>query len=244
MKANEIRKDIIRMIKDMGEGHPGGSLSCVEILISLYDEVLTDDDIFIMSKGHACQALYTVLQAKGKNPKLSGHPDIEQNQGIYCTTGSLGHGLPVAVGTALAKKLKGEPGRVYVLMSDGELQEGTTWESIMIAFHHKLDNLFMIIDYNKIQALDRVRNILTLGGRNSIIRKLESFGLLVVPLDGHDSDYISDVLLNYTYPEDLPVVILAETIKGKGVSFMENDPKWHARVLDKHEYQRAMAELS
>jgi len=240
MMPNKIRRDILDMIMELGEGHPGGSFSCVEILISLYDKILTEDDIFIMSKGHACQALYAVLREKGYNPKLSGHPDIDIENGIACTTGSLGHGLPVGIGMAMAKKYKREEGNIYVLMSDGELQEGTTWESFMIAAHHKLDNLCVIIDLNGIQALDRIDNILKIP---RLEKKLDNFGLFSIWVDGHNLSELEDSF-ELTIYKNIPRVIVAQTIKGKGISFMERDPKWHARLPTKEEYELALRELS
>ena len=153
-KAKELRKKTLDLAVEKGEGHLGGSFSEIEILISLYKEVLKDEDKFILSKGHCCYPLYLLLKEKGLNPKTSPHPDIDIENGINCTTGSLGHGLPIGVGMAFARKIQKKSGRIYVLMGDGECQEGTTWESSLIASQHKLTNLTVIIDHNKLQALD------------------------------------------------------------------------------------------
>jgi len=239
MKPNDIRKKILDMTMKEGEGHIAGSFSCVEILITLYNKILSENDVFIMSKGHGCYALYVILREKGYNPTISGHPDIERDQGIACTTGSLGHGLPMAVGMALAGKLKKQTGKIYVLISDGECQAGTTWESLLIAAHHKLDNLVIIVDNNKFQALDKVDNILSLG---NLKRKFESFGCIVNEVDGHNVDYIFSFLKLDI--EDKPYIIIADTIKGKGVSFIENIPAWHAKFPTEKEFKIAYEELN
>ena len=225
------------MIKEFGEGHPGGSLSIVEILISLYDNILQDDDIFILSKGHACASWFVVLREKGYNPKISGHPDRDIDNGIYTTSGSLGHGLPLGIGVALARKIQNKKGRVFVLMSDGELEEGTTWESLLIANHYKLNNLIIIIDYNKLQALDFIRNVIDLG---SLQDKISSFIEDVYLVDGHNISILNTTL---SIESDGPKVIIASTIKGKGVSFMENQPHWHARDLTEEDLELARREL-
>jgi len=232
------RKRIIDYTMELGEGHIGACFSCIDIIECLYDCVLTKDDIFILSKAHAYHALYSVLKEKGYNPKLTGHPDIDQENGIYCTGGSLGHGLPIGVGVSLSKKMRKEDGVVYVLMSDGELQEGTTWESLMIAAHHELDNLVIMIDKNELQALGRTDEILKI---SNLEDKLDSFGCAVNRWDGHDkNDLFFAFNSSYNY---VPQVIIFDTIKGKGVSFMENDPSWHARLPTKEEYELAMEEL-
>lgn len=239
MNSKDIRKKTLDLIVEYGEGHPGGAFSCIEILIALYDHILRKNDIFILSKGHACQALFVVLREKGYNPTISGHPDIEIEQGIPCTTGSLGHGLPIGVGIAIAKKLKKEPGHVYILISDGECQEGTTWESLMIASHHKLDNLTVIIDRNRIQALGKTENILDI---EDLAEKFNAFRCYTQRInDGHKIECLLSGFKNKTNGQ--PRAIIVNTIKGKGVSYMENDPKWHARLPTEEELKIAHEEL-
>jgi transketolase len=238
MIPNKIRIDILDIVMKKG-GHLGGSFSCVDILVCLYDNILTDNDKFILSKGHAYLALYCILKEKGLNPALSGHPDIDVKNGIECTTGSLGHGLPIAVGMALAKKLKGEKGRIFVLIGDGEFQEGTTWESINIAAHHHLDNLTLIIDNNKLQALDFTENIQNL---EDLWEFFYIRGWIPRYIDGHD---LCDLELALSAEnENHPYVIICNTIKGKGVSYMENKAMWHVRTPTQEEYKQALKELS
>lgn len=237
-KAKELRKNVLKLALEKGDGHLGGSFSIIEILISLSEEVLNKEDKFILSKGHSCYPLYILLREKGYKPKISGHPEIDEKNGIWCTTGSLGHGLPIGVGMALARKLKPTKGRIYVLMGDGEVQEGTTWEASLIACHHKLDNLTVIIDKNNLQALDSVKNILYL---KNLKRVFQELGYYVLEIDGHSISQITKALKIKAHQK--PVLIIAKTIKGKGVSFMENDPKWHARQISLEEFQMASKEL-
>lgn len=237
-RSREIRKKVLDMVVQHGDSHLGGEFSEIEILAALYDEVLKPEDKFILSKGHACHPLYVLLRERGYNPTIAGHPDIDESNGISCTTGSLGHGLPIGVGMALARKKLATSGRIYVLMSDGECQEGTTWESSLIATHHQLDNLVAIIDHNKLQALDRIDRILSLG---NLGKKFESFGWDVSEIDGHNYEEIIPAL-RYR-KEGYPRMIIAHTIKGKGVSYMEGDPKWHARYPKGGELARAYREL-
>ena len=238
-KAKKLRRDVLNLaLETGGEGHLGGSFSEIEILISLYDRIMKDDDKFILSKGHACYPLYVLLRQKGYNPKISGHPDIDEENGICCTTGSLGHGLPIGVGMALARKILGKKGRIYVLMGDGEIEEGTTWESSLIAFHHRLDNLTVIIDHNKIQALEPINKILSLG---NLKKKFKEFGYNVLEIDGHAFPEIIKALKEK--PKKSPQMIIAHTIKGKGVSYMENDPSWHARKVVLYEVKEAYKQL-
>lgn len=237
-KAKKLRRDVLDLALETGEGHLGGSFSEIEILISLYSKILKDDDKFILSKGHACYPLYILLREKGYNPKISGHPDIDEENGLYCTTGSLGHGLPIGVGMALARKILGKKGRIYVLIGDGEIQEGTTWESSLIAVHYKLDNLTVIIDHNKLQALGLIDNIVALG---NLKNKFKEFGYNVLEINGHSFPEIIKALKEKPYGK--PQMIIAHTIKGKGVSYMENDPKWHARKVTLDEVKEAYKEL-
>jgi transketolase len=237
-KARKLRRDVLGLALEKGDGHLGGSFSEIEILISLYQKILRDIDKFILSKGHSCYPLYILLQEKGFQPKISGHPDIDEKNGIWCTTGSLGHGLPIGVGMALSRKLMNKKGKIYVLLGDGEIQEGTTWESSLIATHHKLDNLVVIIDKNNLQALDSIKNVLYLKNFKEIFQEL---GYYVIEINGHSFPEIIKALK--TKVSGKPILIIANTIKGKGVSFMENDPKWHARQISLEEFKMAYKEL-
>jgi transketolase len=237
-RAKELRKSVLDLTLETGEGHLGGNFSEIEILISLYDETITDNDKFILSKGHACYPLYILLREKGNNPTISEHPSIDEENGICCTTGSLGHGLPIGVGMALARKLSKKDGKIYVLMGDSELQEGTTWEASLIASHYRLDNLVVIVDYNKLQALGAIDDILSLG---DLTKKFKEFGFNVSRIDGHSFPEIINSLKEKI--KEKPRMIIADTIKGKGVSFMENDPKWHARKASADDIKKARREL-
>jgi transketolase len=236
-RSKQIRRDTIELSKANGGYHYGPCFSIVEILISLYDYVLTDDDTFILSKGHACWPWYVLLRERGLNPKLTGHPERDPHNGIECTTGSLGHGLPSGIGIALAKKQKGEPGKVYILMGDGECQEGTTWESLLIAAKYKLDNLVVIVDWNLIQGSGFVKNILPL---NSLSFVASEIGWDVTATDGHTTNLITDEL---KIAANIPRMVVAHTTKGKGVSFMENQPSWHACWPKPEQEAQALKEL-
>ena len=214
------------------------SLSTIEILTTLYFGVLTKKDKFILSKGHGCFGFYTVLRDKGYNPVLSGHPDIDEKNGIYCTTGSLGHGLPIGAGMAHARKIKNEEGIIYVLMGDGECQEGTLWEASNIASRCKLDNLVAIVDHNKLQALDEIDNIFPFG---DLERKFEAIGWYTSTVDGHNIGELIHALQQSVYGR--PRAIIANTIKGKGISFMEGKPEWQSRKPSGEEIKQAYREL-
>lgn len=238
-RTKSVRRSVLDLAISTPGAHLGGSFSEIEIIISLYDYVLKPHDKFILSKGHASFPLYVMLREKGYNPKISPHPDLDEKNGIYATTGSLGHGFPIGVGMAMARKFKSEPGEIYVLMSDGECQEGTTWESALIASKYKLDNFHLIIDHNKIQATNYIENILPL---DDLKNKFESFGFNAVYVDGHS---IPDLVREISYRSDKkPRVIIADTIKGKGISFMENRPEWHAKKPSREQIQKALEELS
>lgn len=237
--AKRLRKDVLDLaLETGGDGHLGGSFSEIEILISLYKKIMKDGDKFILSKGHACYPLYILLREKGFNPKISGHPDIDEKNGISCTTGSLGHGLPIGVGMALARKILNKTGRIYVLIGDGEIQEGTTWESSLLAVHHKLDNLTVIVDHNKLQALEPIENVISFGNLGNKFREI---GYDVLEIDGHSFPEIGEAFKKT--PQGKPQMIIAHTIKGKGVSYMENDPKWHGRKVSLDEVAKAYKEL-
>jgi transketolase len=230
--SKQIRKEVLAMSLETGEGHVAPAYSCVDIIVTLYENILRPEDKFILSKGHACFAQYCMLRYKGLNPTIRGHPDLEPEQGITCTTGSLGHGLPIGIGMALAKKLKKEPGRVFVLLGDGECQEGVIWESMNIAYKHQLDNLVIIVDNNGLQALTTTKEVI---GDMSLINKFFSFGALVTSCDGHNHEELTN-WLSIT-PSNKPYVIIANTIKGKGLSCMENKPEWHNKIPSKEQIE-------
>lgn len=237
-RSKQLRRDTIELALANGGYHFGGSFSCVEILRVLYEGLLTPQDRFILSKGHACWPWYVLLRERGLDPRLTGHPSRDPYNGVLFTTGSLGHGLPLGIGLAMAKKQKGEPGYVYVLMGDGELQEGTTWESMLISSKCKLDNLRVIVDWNNIQGSGRVDDVLPLW---SIWTVFESCGWESSIVDGHDMACLSKKIKS---DHDKPKVIAARTVKGAGVSFMENDPAWHACWPSGWQKNKAMEELS
>jgi len=259
--ANNARRWIISMVSQAGSGHPGGSLSVVELLVALYEEVLhidpqrpdlPDRDRMILSKGHAAPALYAVLALKGFFPKdelktlrkinsiLQGHPDMKKTPGVDMTTGSLGQGLSAANGMALAARLDGSPHRVYAVLGDGELQEGQVWEAAMTAAHYRLDNLTAFIDYNRLQIDGPVSEVMN---PEPLQAKWQSFGWDVQVINGHDFD---DILMSVEKARRVvgkPQMIIAETVKGKGVSFMEGKADWHGAAPSEEEARRALAEL-
>ena len=226
-KSKKLRVDTFNAFIKKGEAHLGGSFSCIEILILLYEKILSKSDKFIISKAHSSFPLCLILRSKGYNTKLTTHLEIDEKNGIHCTTGSLGHGLPIATGMAFAKKKMKKKGKIFVLISDGECQEGTTWESLLIATKHKLDNLIIIVDYNKIQALSKLDDALPL---HSLSKKFKSFNCETVNVkDGHSFINLMTAFKKKHFNK--PKVIIANTIKGKGIKEFENDPVWHARKL-------------
>lgn len=238
LRSKQVRRDTIKLSKINGGYHYGGSFSTVEILICLYDSILTDKDKFILSKGHACWPYYVLLREKGYNPKLEGHPTLDERNGVHFTTGSEGHGFPAGIGMAMARKIQNKDGKIYVLMGDGECQEGTTWESLLIAAHHQLDNLTVIVDWNGIQGSGFVKDILPINGLGKIAKTI---GWDVSEIDGHSHDEIHCAIIKKSNKSRL---IIAHTIKGKGVGFMENSPEWHAKWLDEKQEKQAYKELS
>ena len=200
----------------------------IEILLTLYELIMKKEDKFILSKAHSSYPLCILLQNRGLKPKLTTHLELDIKNGINCTTGSLGHGLPISVGMAFARKKQKIPGKIYVLMSDGECQEGTTWESLLIASKHKLDNLVVIIDYNKIQALSRLTEALPLDDLQS---KFKAFNWNYIQVKNGHSFKSLVASFKKTYPKGKPLVVIANTIKGKGIKEFEDDPVWHARKL-------------
>lgn len=258
--AKRVRLKILDMIHKRKTPHIGSSLSIVEILVALYFKCMkvskekmcnNNRDKFILSKGHGCPALYAVLAEKGfikkselekfaiNNGLWETHPTKNLEKGIEVSTGSLGHGLSIGVGMALAGKVDNKKYKVYVLMSDGELNEGSTWEAIMFAGHHKLSNLVALVDCNKIQALGFTRDILDLEPLNT---KWKNFGWYVQEINGHNFEQIFDAFKNLS--KDKPNVVILHTIKGKGISFMESKLLWHYRAPDDEEYKKALKELS
>lgn len=238
--AGQIRLDTLELSAAYNNGHIAPAMSIVEILTVIYQSVMKQGDQFLLSKGHGCLSLYAVLRRMGCNPVISGHPDIDREQGIECTSGSLGHGLCIGVGKALAKKIKNEPGTIYVLMGDGECQEGSVWEALNIIKKHKLDNIVPIVDHNKLQALDTVRNILA---EDNLHAKFEAFGFNVLSVDGNDVGQLLDAFETIGHADPGCRLILGHTVKGKGISFMENIPAWHTRMLNEEEYEIACREI-
>lgn len=256
-----IRKDILSMIFEAGSGHPGGSLSSAELMTALYFKVMKLDpenpnweerDWFILSKGHVAPLIYSVLARKGFFPveelptlrklgsRLQGHPHKSHTPGLDCSSGSLGQGLSIANGLAIAFKKQHKTNRVYCLMGDGELQEGQCWEAIMTAAQHKLDNLCAIVDYNHVQLDGETKEIKDLG---NLCAKWNEFGWNVIELDGHDMEAVLEAYHFAEQTPGKPSVLIANTIKGKGVSFMENDCNWHGNVPNKEQLEQALAEV-
>jgi transketolase len=233
-KAKKLRQDTFKAFIQKGEAHLGGSFSIIEILIALYEVIMGKDDKFILSKAHASFPLSILLREKGYNPKITTHLEIDTKNGIHCTTGSLGHGLPIAAGMAFARKKLKKKGNIYVILSDGECQEGTTWETFLIAAKHKLNNLVIIIDYNKIQALTTLEDGLPL---HDLYLKLKSFNLNCVEIkNGHSIKSIVSALRKKTRNKK-PTAVILHTIKGKGIKDFENNPVWHARKLQGNEIE-------
>lgn len=259
--AAEIRCGIIKAIHNAGSGHPGGSLSAADIVTALYfDEMNVDPknpkmkgrDKFILSKGHAGPVQYSALAVKGYYPmedfmtlrklgsKFQGHPDMHKVPGIEMSTGSLGQGISAAGGMALANKLDNNPGRIYVLLGDGEIQEGIVWEALMSAAHYKLDNMVAILDHNGLQIDGKNEDVMTVA---PVVEKFQAFGWNVIQIDGHDFEQILDAFKQARACKGKPTMIVAETIKGKGVSFMENNAGWHGKAPDEEQTKQALAEL-
>jgi transketolase len=239
-RSKDIRKEAIRLIQTVGANHYGGTFSSIEMLIALYDNVLTKEDKFILSKGHACWGLYALLRERGLNPKLEKHPKLDSINGIEFTTGSEGHGFPAGMGMAFARKKLNKPGYIYVMIGDGEAQEGTTWESLLMTSHHKLNNLIVIMDKNGIQNNGYVDKILPI---HAIKGTAIACGWNTIEVDGHNIEEITNAFLKAKESE-YPTFIIAETVKGKGVSFMENQPAWHSKFATAAEQENMIKELS
>ena len=239
-KAEKLRQDTFNAFIEHGEAHLGGSFSMIEMLISLYEVVLKENDKFILSKAHASFPLCLLLREKGYKPALTTHLEIDLLNGIHCTTGSLGHGLPIGTGMALARRLQNKDGRIFVMMSDGECQEGTTWESLLIAAKNKLNNLVVLIDYNKIQALSTLENALPL---DDLCAKFKAFNWDCDEVqEGHSFTKLIPVLTQQNQTEK-PKAVIVHTIKGKGIKAFENDPDWHARKIKGDELEIGKKEL-
>ncbi|WP_031499061.1 transketolase [Bryobacter aggregatus] len=260
--AKTVRRHIIEMITAAKSGHPGGSLSATEIVTTLFFDVMKHDpqnpswaerDRFLMGKGHACPVLYSVMAQCGYTPvdKLNtfrhlgsiyqGHPDVRFIPALEASTGSLGQALSVGLGMAIAAKLDKSPSRTFVVLGDGEIQEGQIWEAAMAAAFHKADNLVAIVDWNKIQLDGFVQDIMPL---EPLVEKWKSFGWHVIEIDGHNIEALQKAFAEAESAKGVPSVILANTIKGKGVSFMENNPKWHGTAPSKEESALALKELA
>lgn len=260
-RANWMRRRLLRMIVDAGQGHPGGDLSSADILASLYFDSLRidglspaapDRDRFVMSKGHCTGALYTALAGAGFFPeaeldtylkpesRLNGHPNRTYLPGVETNTGPLGHGLPVAVGIAVAGQIDGASYRVFALTGDGELQEGSMWEAAMFAGHRRLGNLTVIVDRNRLQQGAKTEDT---NGLEPLADKWRAFGWEVVGVDGHDHAALLQMFDAAAEPRDKPLVIIADTHKGQGVSFMRDQASWHHGVPNADQYAQALSEL-
>ncbi len=260
-QALEIRKSVLDAVHSAKAGHPGGSLSAADILTYLYFEEMNiepknpkkeDRDRFVLSKGHSAPALYAVLAHRGYFPVedlltlrkidsyLQGHPDMKNIPGVDMTTGSLGQGISAGVGMALAGKMKNADYRVYVMCGDGEIQEGQVWEAAMFAGFHKLDNLCVIVDNNNLQIDGSVEEICS---PYPIDKKFEGFNFHTISIDGHNFEQIRAAFEEAKTVKGMPTVIIAKTVKGKGVSFMENNYKWHGTAPNDEKYVAAMEEL-
>ena len=259
--AKQIRRGIIEEVYNGKSGHPGGALSCTDILTVLYfnqmninpkEPKASNRDRFVLSKGHASPALYSTLANRGyfsveelktfrsMESNLQGHPDMNKVPGVDMTSGSLGQGVSVANGMALMSKLNSDGLRIYCLVGDGEIQEGQIWEAAMSSSHYKLDNLCLIVDNNNLQIdgeVDKVKNIYP------VDEKFMSFGFNVIKIDGHNIAEIIEAFENAKKVKEKPTVIIANTIKGKGVSFMENQVGWHGKAPNEEEYKQALKEL-
>lgn len=263
-KARKIRIDLLQEVYYGKSGHIGSSLSCADILAVLYFNEMNIDpqdpkaesrDRFVLSKGHASEALYATLAERGYFPKedlitfrhidstLQGHPDMNKVPGVDMTTGSLGQGLSAANGMAIASKIDKQGFRVYCLMGDGELEEGQVWEAAMTSSQYELDNICAIIDCNGLQLTGKIEEIKSLN-HESIEQKFRSFGFNTIVIDGNNIESIMQAFSIAERTKGMPSVIIAKTIKGKGVSFMENNNEWHGKSLSDEDYKKALEELS
>ena len=261
IKANEARILGLTMVHDAAAGHPGGSMSCMDLVTALYFNVMhvdtqnpqdPDRDRFVMSKGHCSPALYPVLALRGFFPvddlhmfrridgHMSGHVEMHHVRGVDMSTGSLGQGVSAAVGMALGGKLNHKDYRVYAVMGDGELDEGQGWEAFMSAAKYKLDNLCVIVDVNGLQIDGATKDVMPL---EPLDQKFAAFGFHVITINGHDFDQILSAYQQAAATKGQPTVILAKTVKGKGISFMENDAGWHGKAPNDQQLEQAVSEL-
>jgi len=261
-KATNIRKGSLTAVYSANSGHPGGSLSIADILAYLFFEKMNickdnpkddDRDRFVLSKGHTAPALYAALAEKGYFPVeylktfrnsesyLQGHPDMKGTPGVDMTTGSLGLGVSAACGMAKSAKIFNKNYRVYAILGDGELEEGQVWEAAMFAGHYKLDNLCIFIDFNGLQIDGDITKVMN---PTPIDKKYEAFGFNVICIDGHNFDEIENAVTQAENCKDKPTAVICRTIKGKGVSFMENKAEWHGTAPNKEQYEAAMSELA
>ncbi len=259
--ANEVRKGIVTAVHGAKAGHPGGSLSAADIFTYLYFEEMNidpkdpkkaDRDRFVLSKGHTAPGLYSVLANRGYFPVedlktlrhlgsyLQGHPCMQETPGVDMSSGSLGQGISAAVGMALAAKMDGKDYRTYTLLGDGEIQEGQVWEAAMFAGHRKLDNLVVIVDNNGLQIDGKIDDVCS---PYPIDKKFEAFNFHVINIDGNDFDQIDTAFKEARATAGMPTAIICKTVKGKGVSFMENSAGWHGKAPNDEEYKTAMADL-
>jgi len=259
--ANVIRQDIISMLVSAKSGHPGGSLSAADIVTTLFfnemrvnpqDPKWADRDRFVLSKGHAAPVLYAALAEKGYFPKeelkglrhtghmLQGHPDMKKTPGVDMSTGSLGQGLSAANGMALASKLDGKDYRVFALLGDGEMAEGQIWEAAMAAAHYKLDNLIAILDYNGLQIDGKTDSVMSSA---PLAQKWQAFCWHVIEVDGHDIDALLEAFAEAKTVKGRPTMIIAKTVKGKGISFMEDQAGWHGNAPSVEQGEQALKEL-
>jgi transketolase len=259
--AKTVRGDIVSMLTESASGHPGGSLSSADILTTLFFGEMNIDpknpkdenrDRFVLSKGHAAPVLYSVLARKGYFPveelktlrkigsRLQGHPSMKCLPGIDMSTGSLGQGISAAVGMALAGKIDNKDYRVYALLGDGELEEGQVWEAAMSAAHYKLDNLTAFVDFNGLQIDGDITKVMN---PSPIDKKFEAFGWNVLVIDGHNIEEIQDAIEKAKNFKGKPTVVICNTVKGKGVSFMENQASWHGTAPSKEQCEQALAEI-
>ena len=259
--ANEVRKGIITAVHGAKAGHPGGSLSAADVFTYLYFEEMNidpkepkkaDRDRFVLSKGHTAPGLYSALANRGYFPVedlktlrhlgsyLQGHPCMQETPGVDMSSGSLGQGISAAVGMALAAKMDGKDYRTYTLLGDGEIQEGQVWEAAMFAGHRKLDNLVVIVDNNGLQIDGKIDDVCS---PYPIDKKFEAFNFHVINIDGNDFDQIDAAFKEAKATKGMPTAIICKTVKGKGVSFMENNAGWHGKAPNDEEYATAMADL-
>ena len=259
--ANEVRKGIVTAVHSAKSGHPGGSLSAADIYTYLYFEEMNidpkdpkkaDRDRFVLSKGHTAPGYYSTLAHRGFFPVedlttlrkvgsyLQGHPDMKHIPGVDMSSGSLGQGISAAVGMAISAKLSNDDYRVYTLLGDGEIQEGQVWEASMLAGHRKLDNLVVIVDNNNLQIDGKITDV---NSPYPIYKKFEAFNFHVINIDGNDFDQIEAAFKEARNTKGMPTAIIAKTIKGKGVSFMEDQAGWHGKAPNDEQYAQAMEEL-